>query len=177
MVFLSIAAFALALPIASAAHAQPAALKGKSVILSWQDQRTIKSLGSGDIRTIGQTSNIRLYVSVQGRIFNDMVRAAGRQIRQDQQVSGQGPNQLKWQFQGRSLVADQKFLRGARRVIVDFDAVFANCTVRILHGKEAGSQAISYRDMTRGEHWEIQTISVTSSSCSIRDGNVFGGTG
>jgi hypothetical protein len=45
----------------------------------------------------------------------------------------------------------------------------------VLHGKEAGSPAIQYKDMTRGAHWEIQAIAVTSASCSVRDGNVFGG--
>jgi hypothetical protein len=177
MAFLSTRALGLLLAflLTADAHAQSAALRGKSIILSWQDQRTIKNLGSGEVRMIGQTSNIKLYVSVQGRIFNEMVRAAGQNVRQDQQVSGQGRNQLTWQFQGRSLVADQHFLRGARRVIINFDDGFTKCSVRVLHGKEAGSQPIQYKDMTRGAHWEIQTIGVTSSNCSVRDGNVFGG--
>ena len=111
-------------------------------------------------------------VSSVGRIFSELLRIAGKNTRQDDQVSNQGV--LKWQFQGRSLIADQQFARSARRLIVDFDENYATCAMKVVHGKEVESQTFLYRSMASGRMLQMLNINVMSTTCSIREGNVFG---
>jgi hypothetical protein len=157
-------------------RAQPAPLRGKSVILSWHDERTHKDIATGEIATSTQASEIRLYISTAGRIFSELDRKGGRGGSDTKLgISDADKQFLNWKFEGASLVADQSFLEGARRVIIDFDSRYANCSVKVLHGKAAGSSNIKYRNFSRpSQIFEILSIKVTSTSCALQDGNVFG---
>ena len=81
---------------------------------------------------------------------------------------------LNWRSEGTSLAADQRFVRGARRLIVTFDANYSTCSLRVLHGKEAGSSSIQYVTFKSKEPVELLSINVTSASCTIATGNPFG---
>lgn len=166
-----------ALLMVTAAQAQgPAALRGKSIMLHWVDHRTIKLLDDPKAppRSISQASELRIYVSDQGRVFSSFDRMAGRQraVNTTQQVSGGGDNMLQWRQEGGALVADQKFVSGARRVQISFTGSSA-CSVAVLHGKDS-SAPLRYRSYQDKRMYEVVTINVVSSSCSIRSGNVFG---
>jgi hypothetical protein len=47
----------------------PAILRGNSAVLSWSDSRTVKDM-EGRQKNVDQTSEIKLYISEQGRVFS-----------------------------------------------------------------------------------------------------------
>jgi hypothetical protein len=158
-------------------HAEPVPtfIRGKSVLLSWSDERTVKDM-VGNTKSVKQTSELKLYVSDQGRVFSRFDRHThGSVAGTVTQVSGAPDNYLHWQFEHGSLVADQRFIRGVRRVAISFGAGARDCSVKVLHGKEAGAQSIHYRDYNTDVELEIVTIEVTATTCSVQDGNVFAG--
>jgi hypothetical protein len=151
----------------------PAALRGKSVLIDWADDRTVKD-PSGREKNLSQTAAIKLYVSENGRVFSQMNRSTGsKDQKTDVQVSGASNNFLNWHFDDGTLIADQHFLKGARRLIVKFADGFENCALTVLHGKETGTGAIRYLGMNDQIEYEIMAISVTSTSCRVQTGNVF----
>jgi hypothetical protein len=151
----------------------PATLRGKSVVLNWSDNRTVNDMSARQ-KNVDQTSEIKLYVSEQGRVFSRFERHAGRNDAKIlTQVSGAPDNYLHWRFEGGSLVADQQFIKGVRRVTITFGDGFRKCSIKVLHGKELGSQAIHYRDYNTNTEYEIITIAVTATSCLVQEGNIF----
>jgi hypothetical protein len=158
------------------AEAIPAALHGKSVVLSWSDARTVKDT-SGNQKNVNQTSQIELYVSDLGRVFSRFERhTRPNDVNTLTQVSGAPDNYLQWRFESGTLIADQKFTKGMRRVTISFSDSFGNCSISVLHGKEVGAQAIHYNDLTTNADYEIITIAVTATSCSMQSGNIFANT-
>jgi hypothetical protein len=159
----------------SRAEQIPATLRGKSLVLSWSDARTVKDMSDRQ-KNVAQTSEIKLYVSDQGRVFSQFERRTGRNDAKTlTQVSGASDNYLHWRFEGGALTADQQFIKGVRRVTISFGDGFRNCSIKVLHGKQVGAQTIHYRDFNTDAEYEIITIAVTSTSCSIQDGNIFAG--
>jgi hypothetical protein len=62
------------------------------------------------------------------------------------------------------------FNSGARRIVIDFNENYTGCTTRVSFAKAAGRPTI-----IQGHHrWEVLSIDVISSSCSVSQGNVFG---
>ncbi len=166
--------FANPAPTAAAA-AIPAGLRGHSLAVAWTDDRTIRD-PSGREKQLAQTSALTLYVSGAGRVFSRFDRSTGRSDTSSLlQVSGAPSDFLHWNWEGGSLVADQHFDRGARRVIISFGEGWSNCTLRVLHGKEVGSSSIVYSGYRDGVKYQILSIAVTSTSCTIQPGNVFSG--
>jgi hypothetical protein len=155
----------------SAAAQSVAALRGKHLNLAWSDNRTERVLATGQERPINQQSVVTVYVSSEGRFFSQFSRAAARRVVDRKEVSG-GRNMLNWRVEGATLVADQSFVKGARRLVVTLNG--SGCSLRVLHGKEAGSALIEYRTMTGNQPVQVTAINVTSTSCSIADGNPFG---
>lgn len=170
-------AVALANPIPTAAAAAiPERLRGHSLTVTWTDHRTIRD-PSGREKDVTQSSALTLYVSAAGRIFSRFDRASGpRETKSMLQVSGAPSDFLHWNWEGGSLTADQHFNRGARRVIISFGGDWSSCTLRVLHGKEVGTSSIFYSGMNDGVVHEIISIAVTATSCTIQQGNIFGGT-
>ena len=155
----------------------PAALTGKSIVLSWSDMRTLKNQPSGKIITIGQDSAASVYVSTARRVFSSLKRTSygsghGPKEKTNNEISG-AEHLLHWHFEDGSLVADQVFLRGARRVSIIFADDFRNCSVRVLHGKETGGEPIVFMGMNGDGPWEVLDIKVTSTSCAVREGNIL----
>jgi hypothetical protein len=157
------------------AHAEqiPTSLRGKSLVLSWSDSRTVRDMADHQ-KNVDQTSEMKLYLSDAGRVFSQFDRQAGHGSKTLTQVSGAPDNYLHWRFEGGALTADQQFTKGARRVSISFSEGFRNCSIKVLHGKQVGAQTIHYRDYNTDVEYEILTIAVTSTSCSIQQGNVFG---
>lgn len=159
----------------TAAHAggPPVQLRGKALTLSWSDNRVEKILATGQERPLSQNSSVTVYVGTEGRFFSEFGRSVGRGIVNKKDVSGDTHNALNWRVEGATLVADQRFTRGARRLIVTFDSSFGACTLRVLHGKEAGSSTIQYSTMQTRQPAELVSVNVTSTSCAITTGNPF----
>jgi hypothetical protein len=162
----------------SAGIGQPAQLRGKSILMSWSDTREERNVSTGAVRSnIRQVNDIRIYVSTAGRVFSEFTRSSGRNS--DVKLAGTALESsrqiLHWSFEGRSLVAYQHLTRGARRIAIDFDAGFATCSVSVVNGKEDGKPLLT----ENFQHTETKetVINVTSTSCAIHDGNVFGSEG
>jgi hypothetical protein len=163
------------LPISeSRADTIPSALRGKSLAVAWTDDRMIKD-PSGAERQVTQKSAINIYVSDVGRVFSRFDRSTGprRDATSISQVSGVGAKDLHWHFDGNNLIADWPFTKGARRVVIGFGDGFNSCSTNVIHGKAAGSNAITYKGSNDGVIYEIISIRVTSTSCALRPGNVF----
>lgn len=156
------------------ASGAPAQLRGKNLNLSWADNRVEKIVASGKERPVTQSSVVTVYVSGEGRYFTKFGRTVGHGFVNANEVSGGDRNMLNWRAEGSTLAADQRFVRGARRLIVTFDSGFTTCSLRVLHGKEAGSANIEYVTMKTKEPVVLQSISVTSTGCTIGSGNPFG---
>jgi hypothetical protein len=150
----------------------PIALRGKSVLVAWSDARVSKD-PFGHQRSGVQDSSIKIYVSSAGRIFSQFDRRAGSHTNSISQVSGTENRNLYWHFDNRQLIADWPFTKGARRLAINFTNNFGSCAITVIHAKEAGSSAITYKDMLDGAIYEIETIRVTSTSCAIQAENVF----
>jgi hypothetical protein len=170
-----IAAFA-----SPAAIAAPKALYGKSIIVSWTEQRVQRRLGESTFHAATRIGTFSVYVSTQGHLFNRsaMANPAARHGRgregSKERVGSQGHTRIS--FQGRSLVAIQMQEHGARRILVTFDAGFTSCTANVIRGKETGAQSIRTNSLIRpGAQAEIQSVTTSGVSCSMRDGNVFSG--
>jgi hypothetical protein len=159
----------------SRAEQAPAGLRGRSLVLSWSDARTVKDM-AGQQKNVNQTSEIKLYVSDQGRVFSRFERHTHPNDEKIMtQVSGAPNNYLHWRFENGNLIADQQFTKGVRRVTIGFTGGFSNCSVTVLHGKEVGAQAIHYNDYNTNAEYEIITIAVTATSCAMQEGNIFAG--
>lgn len=153
----------------------PAQLRDHSVSIDWTDDRTIRD-PEGQTKKRTQTSSITIYVSTAGRIFSRFNRStSARDTDSKLQVSSGAGDFLHWSFEGDALSADQHFDRGARRVTIKFGAGFSDCSLSVLHGKEAGYGPIVYTGYNDRVKYEIVSIAVTSTRCSVTPGNVFGG--
>jgi hypothetical protein len=128
-----------------------------------------------------------IYVSSHGRPFIRSARsvvtrspqtptlAAGDSRSPDGAVIRTGaPRPTKWEFQGRQLAGYTTYESGVRRIIVVFDESFRTCTFDVTYAKEAGVPGIIAHTLNtqlaiRGD------VKVTPQSCTVIDGNTFGG--
>ena len=75
---------------------------------------------------------------------------------------------------GNALVGQHLFERGARRMTITFDPGYTSCTLSVVNGKAKGSDTIMIVSSTTGKRLEVVSSTIGSTSCSIKDGNVFG---
>jgi len=147
---------------ALAASTAPPPLYGKSIVLSWTTGRTFKDLGTGQVRNVAGAATLKMKGGGGGR--RDMKSAT--HVRQEVADSGENKEIREWRAEGRSLVGYKLFARGARRLVVDFDASFTTCTLNISFAKQAGSPTI----LQRGGMREIQSIEVRRQVAPFRPG-------
>jgi hypothetical protein len=179
-------AIALLLVAGSTAFAAaPSALYNKSITVSWAESRTMKGVDGHQIhRVIHHTQGI--YVSNNGRLFMQTSRVAhnrGRAV--NAAATSRSPDGLmktstaqaakgrEVQMSGRSIVTTVKFDSGARRMEIKFDEGFRSCAVHVLFGKEDNAPGKVIRAMNSRLYMVAKT-DVSSQSCAIRDGNMFG---
>ena len=161
------------LPALRALADAPQQLRDKTIQVNWTvDQVARGADGLAKPRSI--TVNHTVYVSSAGRVFEWSSRANGRASKQSENAPGAAQNgsgeATGLRFVGSRLVGDTAFEQGARHWEVSFDAGFANCTVTVTFGREAGGIK---RKGINGEMLTIDSMKATSESCSIRDGNPF----
>jgi hypothetical protein len=167
----------VAAPTAVPAAAPSAPLYGKSVVISWSETRQQRDVGQLNFRSVAAQQNLSIYVSSAGRVFSRFVLQTGRGTGASEQVAG-GDNAGSRvpSFQGRSMILFAPFRSGGmRRVVVDFDAGFGSCNARVGYARESGhATSIGYSRITQ-KLIEVQAIEVGGASCSVQNGNVFGG--
>jgi hypothetical protein len=155
----------------SSASAAPSELKGKSVLLRWNEDRISRLVGQPEFKP--QTTNLELtiYVSTQGRVFNRMKSNSGG----NDQVAGQpgeGSQRIP-SFSGRSMTIMHPLHGLARRISVDFDGTFTSCTASVVLAKESGAASGFIRAFSTHTLIEVRSATVSGTSCSVREGNVF----
>jgi hypothetical protein len=156
------------------AEQPPSILRGKSLILSWTRAMTTRDV---DGHFVGKTwssltiFSLKLYVSLQGRIFSSF---EGRgEIPVSNQTSWAPKKGLQWGFVDGALVADQPLVRGVRRVAVSFSDQFRNCSVKVIYGR-IGTEPFITTPWPGGGGHEIIDLKISSTSCAVQQGNIFG---
>jgi len=172
---------AAGLAAAAPAHAEdaPAALRGNSVVLAWQEVRLQRNVGEPEFRTVHANHSLTLYVSSVGRVFSRMTFATRAGSATRDQVSGSTPDKGVARvpsFSGRTLTVFMPYrgVGGMRRVTVNFDDAFGSCTAKVLHAKEEGAPTrLGFSPITK-KQIEFKEASASGESCAVKQGNVFG---
>jgi hypothetical protein len=160
------------------AAAAPAQLFGKSVVVSWTENNTVREAGSqGAFHQASVQRQTSVYISTGGRPFTRFSASsrAGSGEREQVGASGSTPSghASSAQFQGNSLVLMSAFQSGgARQIRIDFDGSFGSCTANVIVGKSGGA-TFTGKSLASGRTYEVQSTSAGGASCSIKDGNVF----
>jgi hypothetical protein len=68
----------------------------------------------------------------------------------------------------------QPYQGGMRHLTVDFDTGFSGCNAKVTHARQEGGGArISVSPIIK-KKIEFLSVAVTSASCSVQPGNIFG---
>jgi hypothetical protein len=162
----------------SGAPAAPAQLYGKSVVVSWTENR-MQTTDYSDT-PVPKTAQGRLsvYVSDKGRAFSrvSMSIERRRQTQSGQRDAVQGEGSARSvNFQGSSMtVSAPRGDAGAMMIAVTFDSGFQGCSARVVTGKANGAQSTRVTSMITGRQYRFFSVQTSGESCSIQTGNVFG---
>jgi hypothetical protein len=155
----------------------PTQLYGKSINVSWTDNRMQREVGAPQFHPWSVQYQLKIYISSAGRPFirNSMTSrggsARGEQVGVAGTTSAGGARMA--QFQGHSLVIVITFNGGARRVQIDFDGNFASCSASVILGKATGAGSYTTVSPISGRPIEIQSGAATAVTCATSDGNIF----
>ena len=164
-----------------AAHAAPSQLYGKSVVVTWTEEREQRNEANPDARFVSRNGSFSVYLSSTGRPFSRLSysfvgggRKGGLRSGARDAVGGEGGGNVSVSISGNGLTAVRQMQGGARHIAVTFDSGFAGCSAQVLTGKESGAASMHGRSMINGAPLEIISVKTSAASCRIQDGNVFG---
>ncbi len=159
-------------------HAAPPQLYNKTVSMGWSAQSILRD---PDGKERGNTANIGyvVYISSAGRLFERSSRSVGQRSKTSENEPGSTQTRAGeargLHFEGNSLVANRGYAggggSGAMRAVVSFDPSYSSCSVNVTFGKEGGSTI--RRKGLDGVVRELLSLKVTSTSCSVHEGNAF----
>jgi hypothetical protein len=162
---------------AGTALAAPAQLFNKTVQFSWSTEVVQRGPDGQVVRPRLDASRI-VYVSSAGRLFMRGSRAnqkLGLKKGGDYAPgvsANKGGEAMGLRFVGNNLVGNVAFAQGAGQATVSFDPSFSSCSLSVVYGRDSGGMRRRGLD---GKMYEIQSISVSGQSCSVRAGNPFAG--
>jgi hypothetical protein len=168
-----LAGFCLIAP--AAAEQFPRALVGKSIILEWTDNRTMKD-NYGNFYYPTLSFSIQIYIGLQGHVFSTFHRVNQNRpshVQDSSEVGGPAGNVLHWRFQNGSLSAVQLYRQGAREIAVRFQDSFQKCTLDVRLGKAPGTTAILMNGLVSSREYELVDLKITSARCNVKRGNIF----
>jgi hypothetical protein len=178
LVFLVLGLILLTGPNAHARSKPPAALLGKSVVVSWNETRVQRRVGEANFRNVQAHHVLSVYVSEKGRVFSRLTNTIKVGSGSTDQIAGSGgrssvPARVPT-FSGGMMTIFQPFQAGGmRHITVNFDGSFGSCSASVSHAKEVGKKAnIAYSPITK-VYVEFRSITPSGTSCSMRSGNVF----
>jgi hypothetical protein len=165
----------------AAAHAgsAPKELYGKSMIITWTEQRSQRMFGQADFRNVNVQLSHKVYVSTKGQWFSRFsggMERNGENGREAIGASATSPTGERPQFSGRTITMTGASKEGlGRRTTIEFNESFTTCEAHIIVAKQAGSDVVIGHSLVTGAaNKEIRSAAVTGGpSCSVRDGNVF----
>ena len=149
----------------SLAEQIPDALRGKSITVKWSESRTFKQDGRGNTSPWYGVAD--LYFSTKGRIFSRIERTGAPKTTTVPELA-YNAGTPQWHFEGGTLVGENAFTNGARRVTVNFSDGFANCSIDVTYGKK-GTEPIVIAN-----GGELLGVTVVSKECSVKPGNLLG---
>jgi hypothetical protein len=165
-----------ALLAAAPAQAAPAQLLGKSVVISFTENRVQRMSDWADFRPMTIRGDVSVYISSAGRPFARLRMIAPRgQTGTAERVGNQARGATS--FKGNTMTSVGIGGGGdARRTVVTFSAGFTSCEATMVRAKPAGQSMIRAKSLIRpGISNEIRSIEITGISCRVVDGNVFAG--
>lgn len=173
-----IASFIVAAAAAGQAHAAPASIYGKSVVVTWTEERQQKIVGEEHMRNVLRNAQFSVYISDQGRPFSRMSysfannRGTVRSGAKDR-VGGDGGGGRNVSFSGNTMNVTMRMGDGgARNLVVNLAG--DSCSAQVIVGKEQGAKQIRAKSMVTGNQMEILSIKSSAASCRVQSGNVFG---
>jgi len=162
----------------SGAFAAPAQLYGKSVIVSWTENRMQTTDRDAAPTAVTASGQLSVYVSDKGRAFSrvSMSVSRGRGTRSGQRDTVQGDGSARAvSFSGNSMSTTMpRGNAGALLVSVSFDSGFQGCSAHVVSGKTGGAQSTRITSMITGRQYDFYSVKTSGESCSIQSGNVFG---
>jgi hypothetical protein len=165
------------LPGLSQALAAPGAdVVGKSVVVRWTENRQQRINNAPELRAVTVGFELQIYVGATGRPFARLTASRGgshsnEQVGAQGQSLGEGSRSIR--ADGNSITLQANYGNIARNLRIEVATGGAGCSAQMSVGKEAGSAPKAFR--SGGRTIEIHSTSVGGVSCSIRQGNVFGG--
>lgn len=154
----------------------PAALLGKSIVLTWSETRQQRTVGEQNFRSVNASHHLSMYVSGAGRVFVRQTIRTGSGTGSGDQVSGSPESHVVPSFAGQTMTLFSPFRSGGmRRHDITFDAAFSGCTATVAFAKEVGRETAITGSLIDKRHLvEMQSISVANVTCAVQSGNVFG---
>jgi hypothetical protein len=158
-----------------AAAAAPPQLLNKTIQLSWSTE-VVQRGPDGQVVRPRIDASRTIYVSDAGRLFDRAVRE--NQKRRLKRAGDHAPDAAAnkagetrgLRFAGSSLVGNTAFAQGALQFTVSFDPSFSSCTLSVSYGREGGRMRRRGLD---GVMYDIESLTTTSQTCSVRAGNPF----
>jgi hypothetical protein len=164
----------------NAVEGPPQQLLGKSVVVTWSENRIQRPEGASKFREVNATHNMSIYIGSSGRIFSRLTNTTGLgsgRIDHIQERSAGDPNVSTrvTTFTGQSMTMDQPFRKGGmRHLLIDFGDQFDKCSAKLSYITEAGSlTSLAWSPITN-RMVEIKSIGMSGEKCSVSTGNVFG---
>jgi hypothetical protein len=166
-------AVAFAMPARAAA---PSQLFGKSVVVSWIEDREQRGASDSHTRHVARNGQFSVYVASTGRPFSRMsyAFATGRGLRSGGKDAVGGESARNVSFSGTSMSVTMPMQGGARNIAVTFQPGFTGCSAKVLTGKESSGGSIKTRSLIGGGDVEFISVKTSGESCRVQDGNVFG---
>ena len=163
---------ALAAP--AAASEPPRELYGKSVVVTWNEERVQRREDQREFRTVTIRGEYWVYLSSEGRLFNRVTMENPRGQKGGKDRVGNTERRFT-EFDGDKMTATQKAAAGgARQIVVTFTAGHAGCNAQVIRGVQEGRDSMVADSLIRpGTQVEIKSVKTSAVTCRVRDGNVF----
>jgi hypothetical protein len=159
--------------VALADDVAPPALRGKSAIIAWREERVQRQVGEANFHDVTGDLNLSLYFSSQGHVFARLTpTVGGRSAPMERRF---GDENIHWvvNFNGTSMTFFDPFVSGGvRRVNVNFHSHFESCTANAVFGKKSDTAIIMWSPISKAQN-EVLSIKPGPLSCSVREGNIF----
>jgi hypothetical protein len=161
------------------ALAAPPQLYGKSVIVTWQEDRQQKFAGEDQMRSVAAAGEFDAYVSDAGRTFSRVrLSVANRRgkLKTGNRDAVQGEGTARsFSFHGSTMNASMpRGGAGAMQILVTFDSGFGSCSAQVVAGKATGARFSRAKSMINGNQVDLYSIKTSGEGCRVQNGNVFG---
>ncbi len=169
---------AFAIVASSPAEAAPQSLYGKSIAVTWQEERQQRVADEAQLRSVAAAGELDVYVSDAGRPFSrlrmSVVNRRGKLKSGNRDAVGGEDASRNISFSGSTMTASMKRgAGGALLVSVTFDNGFQSCSAHAINGKASGVQVARGTSMISGKSVEFYSIKTSGESCRIQTGNIF----